>query len=101
MRLYRTTFVAAASRARRRSYGECRRQVQILIAAALCFLWIFSPAQAQDRPVKLVVLGDSLTAGLGLPVPETFPVKLAQALKTKGLSVEIANAGVSGDTTSA
>lgn len=72
-----------------------------MIAAALCFLWIFSPAQAQDRPVKLVVLGDSLTAGLGLPVPETFPVKLAQALKTKGLSVEIANAGVSGDTTSA
>lgn len=92
---------AASRRARRRSYGERRRQVQTLIAAALCFLCVFYPAQAQDRPVKLVAFGDSLTVGLGLPITEAFPTKLAQALKAKGLNVEVANAGVSGDTASA
>src|SRR5258708_227983 len=59
-----------------------------------------SVAAAPDRPVRIVVLGDSLTAGLGLRADETFPVKLEQALRAKGLSVEVANAGVSGDTAS-
>jgi acyl-CoA thioesterase-1 len=58
-------------------------------------------AEAADRPVRIVALGDSLTAGLGLPVNAAFPAKLEQALKAKGLAVEIANAGVSGDTASA
>jgi acyl-CoA thioesterase-1 len=57
-------------------------------------------AQAADKPVKIVVLGDSLTAGYGLPVQSAFPTKLAAALKAKGVAVEIANAGVSGDTAS-
>jgi acyl-CoA thioesterase-1 len=57
--------------------------------------------EAADRPVRIVALGDSLTAGLGLPVNAAFPAKLEQALKAKGLAVEIANAGVSGDTASA
>jgi acyl-CoA thioesterase-1 len=56
--------------------------------------------KAADRPVNIVVLGDSLTAGLGLPVEDTFPVKLTNALKAKGVAVTIANAGVSGDTAS-
>ena len=58
------------------------------------------PAKAADRPVKIVVLGDSLTAGLGLAAGEAFPAKLDQALKAKGITVDIADAGVSGDTTS-
>lgn len=53
---------------------------------------------ADDRPVRIVALGDSLTAGLGLPVDQAFPAKLAAALKAKGIAVTIANAGVSGDT---
>jgi len=57
-----------------------------------------APAAATDRPVRIVVLGDSLTAGLGLRADETFPAKLEQALRAKGLAVEVANAGVSGDT---
>jgi acyl-CoA thioesterase-1 len=57
--------------------------------------------EAADRPVRIVALGDSLTAGLGLPVNAAFPAKLEQALKAKGLAVEIMNAGVSGDTASA
>ena len=45
-------------------------------------------------------MGDSLTAGFGLPVDATFPAKLEAVLKAKGLAVEIINAGVSGDTAS-
>jgi acyl-CoA thioesterase-1 len=61
-----------------------------------------SPASAQSpgAPVKVVVLGDSLTAGLGLPAPAAFPARLQKALKSKGIDTEVANAGVSGDTTS-
>jgi acyl-CoA thioesterase-1 len=46
-------------------------------------------------------LGDSLSAGLGLPANDAFPAKLEQALRSKGFDVAIANAGVSGDTASA
>ena len=52
------------------------------------------------KPIKLVVLGDSLSAGLGLPANEAFPAKLQKALKDKGLDVDMTNAGVSGDTSS-
>jgi acyl-CoA thioesterase-1 len=58
------------------------------------------PSFAADRPVKIVVLGDSLSAGYGLPVEAAFPEKLAQALKAEGIAVSVANAGVSGDTAS-
>jgi acyl-CoA thioesterase I len=59
-----------------------------------------SVASAADRPIKIVVLGDSLSAGLGLPVEDAFPARLAEALKGKGVAATIANAGVSGDTAS-
>jgi acyl-CoA thioesterase-1 len=59
-----------------------------------------SPAIAADKPVKIVVLGDSLSAGYGLPEQSTFPTKLGVALKAKGTAVDIVNAGVSGDTAS-
>jgi acyl-CoA thioesterase I len=52
------------------------------------------------QPVKMVVLGDSLSAGLGLPGPAAFPARLQKALKDKGIEVSMINAGVSGDTSS-
>ena len=52
------------------------------------------------RPVKIVAIGDSLTAGLGLPAAAAFPARLERALIADGLAVEVANAGVSGDTAS-
>jgi acyl-CoA thioesterase-1 len=52
------------------------------------------------KPTRLVVLGDSLSAGYRLPGPAAFPVRLQKALKDKGIATEIVNAGVSGDTTS-
>ncbi len=57
-------------------------------------------ANAQ-APLKLAVLGDSLTAGYGLPAEAAFPARLQKALREKGIKVDILNAGVSGDTTSA
>ena len=56
-------------------------------------------ASAQ-QPIKIVALGDSLTAGYQLPESAAFPSQLARALQAKGHKVEIVNAGVSGDTTS-
>src|SRR5690242_5857147 len=53
---------------------------------------------AQEKTLHLVALGDSLTAGYGLPQEAAFPVVLEKALRAKGYKVEIANAGVSGDT---
>jgi acyl-CoA thioesterase-1 len=57
-------------------------------------------AMALAKPVKMVVLGDSLSAGLGLPGPAAFPARLQKALEAKGIKVDMINAGVSGDTTS-
>ena len=63
--------------------------------------WLWAGAAgAADRPVKIVALGDSLTAGYQLSASEAFPARLEKALRGKGLNVEIANAGVSGDTAS-
>ena len=55
-----------------------------------------SPAAA--RTIRLVVLGDSLTAGLGLPPGKAFPDRLQAALRARGWDVDVLNAGVSGDT---
>jgi len=55
-----------------------------------------SPVAA--RTIRLVVLGDSLTAGLGLPPGKAFPDRLQAALRARGLDVDVLNAGVSGDT---
>jgi acyl-CoA thioesterase I len=59
-----------------------------------------TPAPAEAKPIKMVVLGDSLSAGLGLSASEAFPERLQNALKSKGIEVDIGNAGVSGDTSS-
>jgi acyl-CoA thioesterase-1 len=57
-------------------------------------------AARESKPVKMVVLGDSLSAGFGLPAPAAFPMRLQKALQSKGIAVDMINAGVSGDTTS-
>jgi acyl-CoA thioesterase-1 len=57
-------------------------------------------AAVDTRPIKMVVLGDSLSAGYGLAGNEAFPAKLQKALKAKGIEVDMINAGVSGDTSS-
>lgn len=53
---------------------------------------------ASERP-RVVVLGDSLTEGLGLQADEAFPAVLQARLEREGYGVDVVNAGVSGDTT--
>ncbi len=65
----------------------------ILVAAFLAL----TPA-AFSKPVVLLALGDSLTAGLGLLPSEAFPARLETALKAKYPDLSIINGGVSGDT---
>jgi acyl-CoA thioesterase-1 len=79
------------------------RSFLCLLAFALSATTLALPASAQTqvaKPVKMVVLGDSLSAGLGLVASAAFPVRLQKALKAKGIEVDMVNAGVSGDTTS-
>src|SRR5271169_5547886 len=57
-------------------------------------------AVIEAKPIKMVVLGDSLSAGFGLSGSDAFPAKLQKALKAKGIEVDMINAGVSGDTSS-
>jgi acyl-CoA thioesterase I len=78
--------------------GFVMATLMLVLAAGVGF-----SARAQGaamRPLKLVALGDSLTAGYGLPGEAAFPAVLERALRAKGYAVSIANAGVSGDTTS-
>ena len=53
---------------------------------------------AQSGPVRIVAFGDSLTAGYELPATAAFPAVLEKRLRADGFAIEIANAGVSGDT---
>lgn len=85
-----------------RSYGNWGRLVQRLaaaFAAVIVAASVAGPAAAQQT-VKIVALGDSLTAGYQLPASAAFPAQLEKVLQSKGQKVEIANAGVSGDTAS-
>jgi acyl-CoA thioesterase-1 len=55
----------------------------------------------QDRvaaPPRIVFLGDSLTAGLGLPREQAVPSVIQERLREEGYGYEVVNAGVSGDT---
>jgi acyl-CoA thioesterase I len=86
---------------RDRSYGG-RGSLRHIVYAAVCSIALaaagaVTAAQA-EAPVKIVALGDSLTAGLGLAEKDGFVPRLQAALSAKGIAVEIANAGVSGDT---
>jgi acyl-CoA thioesterase-1 len=69
--------------------------------AVIAFSLLFGAASAAEaRTIQLVGFGDSLMAGYQLPPGDGFPAKLEAALKAKGLDVTVADAGVSGDTTS-
>src|SRR5664279_4974104 len=91
--------------------GQRRMFVHMLVLGLLFLglageLAIALPAGAQTpeghgaKPIKLVVLGASLTAGYGLPGPAAFPAQLQKSLKSNGIDVDMINAGVSGDTSS-
>src|SRR5258708_33791454 len=61
-------------------------------------LLAFAPMQAQSRKV-LVVFGDSLSAGYGLPAGQSFPDDMQRTLDKEGYAWQVKNLGISGDTT--
>ena len=88
-------------------YGRSTSRIQpsppiwaamLLAIVSLGYFSMSLPAFAQARAVKLVALGDSLSAGYNLSGSAAFPTVLEKLLRDKGIVVEIANAGVSGDT---
>ncbi|MEZ5828490.1 MAG: arylesterase [Hyphomicrobiales bacterium] len=72
-----------------------------LVAAALVYALSLFSVQAEPSETVIVALGDSLTAGYGLPQDQSFPAQLEAALRAKGQNVRVVNAGVSGDTATA
>ena len=78
-------------------YGVLRRCTKfVVVMAAVISLWA---SAAQARTVRLLVLGDSLTAGYGLAAPDGFQAQMAAALRAAGHDVVLVDGAVSGDTT--
>ena len=73
---------------------------QLAFLAFAAFFAILTAFPAVAEPYRIVGFGDSLMAGYGLGPGEGFPEKLQAALQKRGHDVVIANAGVSGDTSS-
>jgi acyl-CoA thioesterase-1 len=71
----------------------------LLLIAGSATLRGGAQAQGKAQPVHIVVLGDSLVAGFQMRTSDAFPAQLERALRARGHAVEVANAGVSGDTT--
>ena len=69
--------------------------IAVLLAAAPATV---APPPSNTAPV-VTILGDSITAGLGLPENQAAPAQLQAALKTLGVEAVVRGAGVSGDTT--
>ena len=83
------------------TYGSAVMAFQrVLIALLAAAGLLFSGLAAFAQPYRIVGFGDSLMAGFGLDPGNGFTEKLEAALKARGIDVEVANAGVSGDTTS-
>lgn len=57
------------------------------------------PRNINEDNLKIIAFGDSLTAGYGLPIEESYPAQLQVTLRALGHEVEVINAGVSGETT--
>ncbi|WKW50441.1 arylesterase [Rhodomicrobium lacus] len=74
--------------------------ISTAFAAIFVTAFVMSPAHATEPEKEIVILafGDSLTAGFQLPPDKSFPAQLQAALRAKGYSVRVLNAGVSGDT---
>lgn len=73
-----------------------------IIAACVALVLLLSialPSTTHAQALRIAMLGDSITAGYGLPPREALPVKLEIALKAAGRDIAVVNHGVSGDTT--
>lgn len=80
----------------RSPYGGFRHSLQAAFAAILLTL-ASTPARAE--PVRILAFGDSLTAGAGVAAEDSLPAQLKRRLSADGFDVDVAQGGVSGDTT--
>jgi acyl-CoA thioesterase-1 len=86
-------------------YGLLLRPGKLVLASFTLALFLGAvaakavPPPGASPPIQLLILGDSLTAGYGLPVEDGFQAKLAIALKQAGENVTLVDGAVSGDTT--
>lgn len=71
----------------------------MLLFASCSGLFAEDAADANDTKKRIVILGDSITAGYGLDPQEAYPARLQQKIDAAGRPFSVANAGVSGDTT--
>lgn len=69
-----------------------------LLAALLAVAPAFGGAARAEGTIRILALGDSLTAGYGLAAEDSFPARLQAALRDRGAPAEVIDAGVSGDT---
>ena len=79
-----------------------RRTASLAVTALLGWLALAAAgprAEGGGEPLRILMLGDSLSAGYGLAARDALPVRLETALRARGLDVRVINAGVSGDTT--
>ncbi len=80
---------------------SCQRIIKGFLAALLILaaaaVTVQAPAQAAEK--RLLVLGDSLGAGYGLPAEDAFPAQLERALRARGYDIRVINSSISGDTT--
>lgn len=76
-----------------------RRREFIKLTGAAVTSWLsLTAVRADERLIRIVVVGDSLTAGSGIPAGYRFTDQLEFALRAKGQSATVINAGVGGDT---
>ena len=73
-------------------------RIFVTVSMVILFYFVHVNTVWSTNWIKIVVLGDSLTAGYGLKKREAFPVKLETSLRKNGYLVQVINAGVSGDT---
>lgn len=71
----------------------------VVTAAACLALAPAAPALASSSEPRVAILGDSITAGYGLPAREALPARLQARLSRMGDAVRVISAGISGDTT--
>jgi acyl-CoA thioesterase-1 len=106
----------ALAAARSEGYGDCAGRINVppphtrrvgrpgTRRGVLHLTWLVatillaSVTAAHAEPLRIAMLGDSLTAGYGLPPEQALPARLEAALTAAGRTVTVANHGVSGDT---
>lgn len=79
-----------------------RRAAGVLLAAGVLAVAVLAASTVVARPAQeaktILFLGDSLSAGYGLPSEQSFPALIGDRLRQRGLPYEVVNAGVPGDT---